>query len=78
MAGLSKQFFKYTVVENAIVNTAKTRYFKVIFNIEKIWGIFDKLQRLLFALFQNKVGFDNAVWEYSDAKKINNNCNNSQ
>ena len=37
MAGSSKQFFKYTAVENVIGNIAqKNIYFKVIFNSEKI------------------------------------------
>ena len=78
MAGSSKQFFKYTVVENVTGNIAQKTYFKIIFNSEKIWVIFDNLKRLLFVVFQNKGGFDNPVWEYWDAKEINNNCNNSQ
>ena len=79
MAGSSKQFFKYTAVENVIGNIAqKNIYFKVIFNSEKIWVIFDNLKSLLFVVFQKKGGFDSPVWEYWDAKVINNNCNNSQ
>ena len=65
MAGSSKQFFKYTVVENVIGNIAQKTYLnKVIFNNEESCVTFENLKRLLFVLFQNKGGFDNPVWEY--------------
>ena len=65
MAGSSKQFFKYTVVEIVIGNIfQKTHFNKVIFNSEESCGTFDNLKRLLFVLFQNKGGFDNLVWKY--------------
>ena len=66
MAGLSKQFFKYTIVENVIGNIAeKTDILIKLYLITKKFKVFfDNLKRLLFVLFQNKGGFDNPVWEY--------------
>ena len=50
MAGSSKQFFKYTVVENVTGNISqKTHFNKVIFNNEESCGTFDNLKRLLIS-----------------------------
>ena len=66
MVGSSKQFFKYTVVENVIGNIAeKTDILIKLYLITKKFKVFfDNLKRLLFVLFQNKGGFDNPEWEY--------------
>ena len=60
MAGSSKQFFKYTVVENVIGNIAQKTDILKLYLITKKFEVF--LERLLFVLFQNKGGFDNPAW----------------
>ena len=78
MTGPSKQFIKYAVVENVIGNIAqKTDIFK-LYLITKNFEVFVIIWKGYFLSYFKIGGFENPVWEYWDAKEINNNCSNSQ